>query len=49
MNKDLTENKGTKITLYLKSNLPNGWREASIDQWIGRLICFPLDSLKEVM
>lgn len=49
MNRDLTENKGTKITLYLKSNLPNGWREASIDQWIGRLICFPFDSLKEVM
>jgi hypothetical protein len=49
MDKTVTKNNGTKITLYLHDNLPNGWREASIDQWIGRLICFPLDSLKKVM
>lgn len=44
-----SESSGTKITIYLHDNLAGGWRDASIDQWSGKAICFPLERMSKVM
>lgn len=49
MDNKSTEIKGTKITLYLHDNLAKGWREASIDQWSGKAICFPVAQKERII
>lgn len=42
-------NPGKKITIFLAEGLPKGLREVKIDQWSGKGICGPRNSLKEIV
>lgn len=40
---------GKKITIFLSTGLPKGIREVKIDQWSGKAVCGPRNTLKEII
>jgi Domain of unknown function (DUF4357) len=42
-------NTGKKITIFLAVGLPKGIREVKIDQWSGKAICGPRNTLSEII
>lgn len=42
-------NQGKKITIFLSAGLPKGVREVKIDQWSGKAICSPRNTLADII